>query len=323
MDAPCDNDGNDKSSNSSENEQPELLLQKLKEIGAQYVAIIRDKQQQLHKYEASSSSSGVTTVKVELYNSLQKAHNKLRSKCKDLQNHVDDLVVQMKEQDQAGILLAEKCEKLESINEKLRVELMSRLECTSPINSEDANLSSVNTDNMVQSSSSTKSCETSDVVNQNRMLKLHIKQCEDMNHKWQQYNQRREVDIGKQREELVRCKEELQLLKSTPNHSTIASLKVELQMLQISSQELQRTIELEKVEKDNTVKLAEKLSKENNSLKTKLDDSVKIRRQLEATVAATARSNRPSSSQEDSETVMTLREVKGYAANGLLQIHFV
>lgn len=39
-----------------------------------------------------------------------------------------------------------------------------------------------------------------------------------MNHKWQQYNQRREVDIGKQREELVRCKEELQLLKSTPNH---------------------------------------------------------------------------------------------------------
>lgn len=91
--------------------------------------------------------------------------------------------------------------------------------------------------------------------------------------------------------------------------STIASLKVELQMLQISSQELQRTIELEKVEKDNTVKLAEKLSKENNSLKTKLDDSVKIRRQLEATVAATARSNRPSSSQEDSETVMTLREV--------------
>ena len=79
-------------------------------------------------------------------------------------------------------------------------------------------------------------------------------------------------------------------------------------MLQISSQELQRTIDLEKVEKENTVKLAEKLSKENNQLKTKLDDSVKIRRQLEASVAATTRSNLRSP-QHDSETVMTLREV--------------
>ena len=90
--------------------------------------------------------------------------------------------------------------------------------------------------------------------------------------------------------------------------STIASLKVELQMLQISSQELQRSIELEKVQKINTEKLAQQLSKENDELKAKLDESMSMRRELEEAIAVASRSH-PPSSQNDQETVMTLREV--------------
>ena len=47
-------------------------------------------------------------------------------------------------------------------------------------------------------------------------------QCEDMNHKWQSYNQRRELDIGKQREELLRYKKELEELKTEPHVVSIS-----------------------------------------------------------------------------------------------------